>query len=54
MYVQYYHECWKRRCVVFHELEVKSKVLQDQALTIVEEASRGDVEGLRTYAEVHA
>ena len=47
MCVQYDHECWKRRFVVLHEPEVQRKVLQDEVLSIIEEASKVLVEGLR-------
>ena len=38
-YVQFYHECWKRRCVALHDHEVQKKVLKEEVLVIMEEAS---------------
>ena len=51
--VEHYHECQKRRCTVLHELEVQNKVLKDEVLATIEEASKEEVEGLRRRAEVH-
>ena len=39
--------------MVLNDPEVQRKVLQDEVLSIKEEASKGDVGGLRTYVEVH-
>ena len=50
--VQCYHQCQKRRYVVLHDLEVKIKVLKDEALNILEEANKEEVEGLKRYFEV--
>ena len=47
--VEYYHECWNRRCVVLYNQEVKNKVLREEALSFIEEASKEEVEGLRRY-----
>ena len=38
--VQFYHECWKRRCLVLHNLEVQKKVSKEEALAIMEEAEK--------------
>ena len=38
--VQFYHECWKRRCAVLHDSEVKKKFLKEEALIIMEEAEK--------------
>ena len=51
--VQYYHECWKRRCVVLHNPEVQKKVLKEESLKIMVEACKEEVEGLRRYVAVH-
>ena len=32
--VEYYHECWKLRCAVLHDIEVQKKVLKEEALEI--------------------
>ena len=50
--VKYYHECWKRRCVVLHDPSVQRKVLQENVVAIKEEANRG--KGLRRNLELHS
>ena len=50
--VQYYQEYWKRRCVVLHNPEVQIKVSKDEALNILEEESKEEVEGLKRHVEV--
>ena len=52
-FVKYYYECWKIRCVVLHSLDVKKKLLKEDILEILEEASKDEVVGLRRHAEVH-
>ena len=42
---QFCHECWKRRCVVFHDPEVQRKVLKEEALVIMEEAEKTQLRG---------
>ena len=54
MCVEYFHECWKRRCIVLHEPEVQRKVLQDEVLAIAEESSKEEIVGLRRCVEVHS
>ena len=54
MCVKQYHECWKRRCVVSHNRELQRKVLQENVVAITKEASKGEVKGLRRYAEAHS
>ena len=51
--IQCYHECWKRRCVVLHDLEVRITLLKDEVLNILEDASKEEVEELKTYVELH-
>ena len=51
--VEFYHECWKRRCVVLHNLENQKKLLMEEILVIIEEASKEEVERLRRYVEVN-
>ena len=53
MFVKYYHNYWKRRCLVLHDPEVQRKVLKDDTVLIIEEASKGEFEGLRTHVEVN-
>ena len=36
-----------------YDLEFQNKVLQDEELAIIEEASKEDLEGLRMHVEVH-
>ena len=48
------HECWKKRCVVLHEPEVQSKVLQNQVLAIVQALRKEEAVGLREFSEVHS
>ena len=40
--------------MAFHDLEVQKKVLQDEALQIIEEASEEEEEDLRRHEEVHS
>ena len=47
------NEGWKRRCAALHGLEVQKKVLKDEVLAIIEEASKEEVGGLRRHVEVH-
>ena len=42
--VQHYHECWKLRCAVMHNLEAQIKLLKDEVLNILEETSKEEVE----------
>ena len=51
--VECYHKCWKRRCVALHNLEVQKKVLKEEALDIMEDASKQELKWLRRYVEVH-
>ena len=51
--VKHYHDCWKRRCVVLHSLEVQRKVLKEDVLAMMEEGSKHEVIGLRRHVEVH-
>ena len=51
--VQFYHECWKRRCVVLHDPEVQKKVLKEEVLVIMEEASEEAIEGLNRHVQIH-
>ena len=51
--VQFYHECWKRRCVVLHDPEVQKKVLKEEVLVIMEEANEEAIEGLNRYVQIH-
>ena len=41
--LEYYQECWKRRCVVLHEQEVKRKILRENAVAIEKEANKGEI-----------
>ena len=51
MCVKHYHECWKRRCVVLHDLEVQRKKIQENIVAIKEEIIKREVEGLRMHVE---
>ena len=51
--VQFYNECWKRRCVVLHDPEVQKKVLKEEVLVIMEEANEEAIEGLNRYVQLH-
>ena len=42
--IQCHHDCWKLRCVVLHDPEVQIKVLKDELLSIMEDASKDEVE----------
>ena len=50
--IQYYHECWRRRCVGLHNPEVKMKVLKDRVMTIMEGESKEEAQGLKIHVEV--
>ena len=52
--IERYHECWKRRCPTLRNPEVQDKVLKDEVLAIIEEASKEEVYELRRYIEVHS
>ena len=41
MCVKYYHDFWKRQCVVLHESLVQSKFLRENVTVINEEDNRG-------------
>ena len=51
--IQCCHECWKHRCVVLHDPEAQMKVLKDEALNVLEEANKEEVEGFKRHVEVH-
>ena len=51
--VKYYHNCWKRRCVVLYSQNVHKTLLKEDGLAIIEEASNDEVLGLRIHVEVH-
>ena len=51
--VQFYVECWKRRCVRLHSPEVQKKVLKEDAIALLEDARKDEVKGLKRYVEVH-
>ena len=53
MCVKWHHGHWKRRCVVLHDPEAHRKVLKYDAVAIIEESSKGEVEGLRMHIEVN-
>ena len=44
MCAECYHECWKRRQLLLHELEVQKKMLKEESLEIVEEVSKKELE----------
>ena len=48
------HECWKRRCAVLNDPEVEMNVFQVEGLSIKEEYSEGQVEGLRRCATLRS
>ena len=52
--VEHYHECWKRRCLVLHKPEMQKKVLKEEVLAVIEEASKEEAYGLRRCVEVHS
>ena len=41
--IHFYHELWKRRCIVFHEPEVQQKVLKEEVEVIMEEGNREEI-----------
>ena len=51
--VHFYHECWKRRCVVLYNPEVQNHVLKEEILVIMEEASNEEIEGLSRHMQIH-
>ena len=50
---QFYHEHWKRRCVVLHNPEVQRNVLQEDLKVIMLEENKKEIEGLRRYLQMH-
>lgn len=50
---QFYHECWKRRYVASHNPEVQKKLLKEEVLVIIEEASKEEIKGLSRYVQIH-
>ena len=42
--IQFYNECWKRRCVVFRDPEVQQKALKEEVEVIMEEANKEETE----------
>ena len=52
--VQFYVECWKRRCVRLHSPEVKMKVLKEDAMALLDDAGKDEVKGLKRYSEVNS
>ena len=51
--LQFFHECWKRRCVILHNREVQKKVLKEEVLVIMEEAEKYVIKGLSRYVQIH-
>ena len=51
--VQFYVECWKRRCVRLHSSEVQMKVLKEDAIELLDNARKDEVKGLKRHVEVH-
>ena len=49
----FYHECWKRRYVVLHNPEMQKNVLKEEALVIMEEAIKEEIEGLSRHVQIH-
>ena len=41
--VHFYHQIWKKRCVVLNNPEVQKKVLKEEVEVIVEEANREEI-----------
>ena len=38
--VNFYHECWKRKCIVLHDPEVQQKVLKEEVEVMIEEENK--------------
>ena len=51
--VNYYHGCWKRRCVVSNSLDAQRMALKEDVLAMIEEASKYEVGWLKRHVEVH-
>ena len=51
--VHLYNEFWKRRCVVLHYLEVQKNMLKEEALVIMEESSKYEIEGSRRHVKIY-
>ena len=52
-FIKHYHECWEIRCVALHSQDMQKKVLKEDFLAMIEEASKDEMTGLRRHAEVH-
>ena len=52
--VQLYLECWKRRCVRLHRLEVQKKLLKEDAMALLDNSKKDEVKGLKTHVEVNS
>ena len=52
-FIKNYHDYCKRRCIVLHSTDGQRKVLKEDALTKIEEASMYEVVGLKIHVEFH-
>ena len=51
--VQFYVECWKRRCIRLHSPEVQMKVLKEDAIVLLDDSRKDEVKGLKRHVEVN-
>ena len=51
--VTFYHDYWKRRCVVLHEPQFQIKALKEEVLVIMDEAEKDVIKGLSGYVQIH-
>ena len=53
MCVNFYHECWKNRCIVLHELLVKKKVLINKIEVLIEENRNANIVRMKEHVQLH-